>query len=308
MKIITITLNPAFDVHYKMKNFQLHRENYVDTMSVFAGGKGINVSRALRSNGMDSTAFIAFGRENSDRFITMLDANGVRWGGVFCDGRIRENVTIHTVGGEETRISLDDFSLSEPMLNQLYSEMKGVVCKDTIVAFSGRIPRGLSKESVLGFLGNLRATGAKLCVDCNSFSFPDLLELKPFLVKPNEQEATKFCGAPVGSMEEAVAAAKKIRESGLENVVISMGKDGAAFAGDGMSCVAKVPKITPLSTIGAGDSTVAGFIAAYAEGKNIEQCLINAVSFGTAACLTEGTLPPLPADVMHIKTLTRLVF
>lgn len=308
MNIITITLNPAFDVHYKMKNLALHKENYVDTTSVFAGGKGINVARALENNGVDCMAYVALGKENADRFVTMLDADGVSWTGVYCEGKIRENITIHVMNEPETRISLDDFSLTGETLDQLYAMLKSELDSDSIVVFSGRIPRGLTKEEVLIFLKRLQAGGAKICVDCNSFSFEDLLQIKPFLVKPNEQEAEQFCKTPVRNMDEALRAAKSIHAMGIENVIISMGGEGAAFAGGQLSCVAVAPKISPLSTVGAGDSAVAGFIAAFAQGMDVDECFINAVSFGTAACLTEGTLPPLPKDVMDMKMLTRLVF
>jgi len=308
MNILTITLNPAFDVHYKMKSLQLHKENYVDSTSVFAGGKGINVARALKSNGVDCTAYVVLGRENADRFVSMLDTDGVSWSGVYCDGKIRENLTIHVADEPETRISLDDFFLSKETLDQLDSMLKNGMNEEPIVIFSGRIPRGLTKQDVLCFLKKLQTAGAKVCVDCNSFSFEDLLEIKPFLVKPNEQEAEKFCKTSVRNMDEALRAAKAIHTMGIENVIISMGGGGAAFAGKQLSCVAVAPKISPLSTVGAGDSMVAGFVAAFALGMDIDQCLVNAVSFGTAACLTEGTLPPLPGDVMNMKTLTRLVF
>lgn len=301
MKIITITLNPAFDLHYDMNHFSLYKENYVDRILIAAGGKGINISRALSKNGIDNIAYIVLGEANASDFVSKLRMDELNFKELYCSGRIRENITIHTPGVQETRISVDNFSLSSDILNQLLDELKLVVDKDTIVSFSGRIPKGLSIDCVLNFLMELRKLGCLLAIDSNSFTIKELLYIKPWLIKPNEQEIQGLIGEQIETVEQARIAAVKIHDMGIENVIISMGGEGAGVATADFSCVIKIPSIVPVSTIGAGDSMLAGFIGAYAQDNSIEECLKNSVSFGTAACLTEGTEPPRPEDVKWVK-------
>jgi len=300
MKIITTTLNPAFDLHYNMKNFKLYEENYVDSVLTFAGGKGINISRALSRNGMDNTAYIILGKDNASDFVSRLEADGLGCYVIYAEGKIRENITIHTPDMPETRISLEGFCLTEETVKQFFEKIETVVDENTILTFTGRIPRGLSKDSIIGFLNELKNKQCLLAVDCNSFSLDDLLIINPWLIKPNSKEIEALIGSKVDTIPQAMDAAVKIHQAGIENVIVSMGKDGAVATLSGINHIAEVPSIKPVSTIGAGDSMIAGFIGAYAKGFCLTECFKNAVAYGTAACLTEGTAPPEPEDVKSI--------
>lgn len=298
--IITITLNPAYDLHYIIEDFQPYKENFVGSSTIESGGKGVNISRALHINGTANTAFVILGEENSAPFEKSIKAQGMNFVPVHVPGKIRENITIHTKNAPETRISLDDFSVGEEILDILGTKIKKCIGKGTVVAFSGRIPRGLKAERVIGFLKWLKDAGALLAVDCGSFGIKELSELKPWLIKPNEQEILSLCKGGVKTIDDALRAAGELASVGIDNVIVSMGGQGAVYVGKDTALIAQVPKITPVSTIGAGDSTVAGFVSAFAEGLEMPECLRRAVSFGTAACLTEGTQPPLPTYVERI--------
>ena len=145
----------------------------------------------------------------------------------------------------------------------------------------------------------LKEKGALLALDSRSLSVADILEISPWLVKPNEEEFSKYYGVEVKGFDDCVAQATELSLSGVENVMVSLGERGALLAADGLY-IATPPKVETLSTIGAGDSSIAGFIAAFVQGKDSENCLKTAVAYGTAACLTEGTKPPKKEDV---KTL-----
>lgn len=331
MKIITITLNPAFDLHYEMKNFRLYKENYVDSILVAAGGKGINISRALSKNNIDNTAYVILGKENAADFVSRLEADDITFKGFYCEGRIRENITIHTPNMPETRISLDSFSLNDEILIQLLKELKLLIYEHTIVTFTGRIPNGLSIDCVINFLRELRELNCLLVIDCNSFSIEDLINIRPWLIKPNEQEVQMLLGKQITTIEQARKAAIEIYEMGIKNVIVSMGKEGAAAATNVtttktvvealdktsvklsdtanlsyISYIVEVPRIKAISTIGAGDSLIAGFIVAYVQGFSYEECLRNAAAFSTAACLTKGTEPPRPDDIERLKQEVRI--
>lgn len=309
-KIITITLNPAFDLHYYMDKFEAKKENYVTTAACDAGGKGVNISRALTVNGIKNTAFVIFGKENAAQFEAEMRKDGIEFTPLYTDGRIRENITIHPIADKETRISLDNFRVTPALLSELESMLLKVLDTDTLVSFSGRIPKGITKDDAIAFLNDLKATGAKLAVDSNSLTPEDLIRIRPWFIKPNEEEIAAFVGKELDEPEVAVEVAAELVARGLsEEVMISMGARGSVWSDGKKKAIVNAPdKGKPLSTIGAGDSTVAGYMAATAEGKDTEEALKTAASFGSAACYTEGTRPPMPDCVSELYKIAEVSF
>jgi len=137
-------------------------------------------------------------------------------------------------------------------------------------------------------------------LDSKSLTLEDIYAIKPWLIKPNQDELSTYFSEEVSSMESAFEKAKLIYAHGVENVMISMGDAGALLLTDGIAYIAKPPVVRVVSTIGAGDSSVAGFIAASSRHLQPADCLRYAVAFGTASCLSEGTLPPQKADVCTV--------
>ena len=285
--IYTITLNPAFDVHANADRFEAFHENLARGESRQAGGKGINISRALVQLGAKNTAVVVLGDRNAAEFKEELVSAGVEHLALERPGRIRENLTLHCPNTPETRISFTGFAVEDAVLEQIEAMLD--VKPGTAVTFTGRIGDGMSLDTAKAFLARLKAKGARIVLDSRSFGTLDILQVQPWLIKPNQEEISQYLGRPVEIMEQAVAAAKEFAAGGIDNVMVSMGGQGAVLvSGDGVY-LATPPKITPVSTIGAGDSSVAGFLAAPPEAA---QQLKLAVACGTAACLTEGSLPP----------------
>ena len=304
MKIITLTLNPAFDVHCHADELILYRENLVEITSRNAGGKGVNISRALAAGEIKSRALVVLGDENGDSFLRSLYECGLDVLRIDVKGRIRENITIHGSGGE-TRISFSGFSADEGLLLRVLSELEKEAADDSIITFTGRVPDGIEGTAVKDFLLHLKSLGARLVIDSKSVSLADILEIKPWLIKPNREEISQYLGREIFSFDEVKKSAEELHREGIENVMVSLGEKGAMLVSREGTFIAAPKEISPLSTIGAGDSTVAGFMAAYCLGKTAEECLKMAVAYGTAACLTEGTLPPrgedIPAVLSEIK-------
>ena len=299
MNIITLTLNPAFDLHCYAEAFLPYHENVFDVTARDAGGKGINVSRALTKNDVENLAVAVVGKENGAEFLRSLENEGLKTAAVFMDGRIRENITLHEKSKPETRISFSGFSMSEGALSEVRRAM-GEIREGSIVVFAGSAPKGISEAALVAFLEALKAEGASLVIDSRSLSPLALASLRPLLIKPNKDEAEKMLNVKVGDFADAVAAANALRAKGIENVLLSLGGEGAILSSASGCYFTTAPKVEVLSTIGAGDSTLAGFLAAKAEGCADADCLARAVAFGSAACMLEGTAAPLFED---IKTL-----
>lgn len=296
MKIYTLTLNPAYDVHAACEDLQLKRENFVAVKSRDAGGKGINISRALHNAGVAYTAFVVLGTENGEGFkkqLSEFDLNAVY---LDTPGRIRENLTIHH-GADETRISFAGFSVAEVLLRDI---LRRIDCdENTFVTFTGSLPSGVSKEGAKCFLQELKNRGVKIVLDCRSFDLADIAQIIPWFVKPNQQEVSQWFGHDVSTVDGAIASARKLHAMGVDNAMVSLGDKGAVLACDRV-LYATAPKIDAVSTIGAGDSSIAGFLSAVANGGDSAACLATAVAFGTAACMTEGTEPPKERDFQNV--------
>lgn len=297
MKIITLTLSPAFDMHCHADCLVLDHENlaYMDLCQ--AGGKGVNISRALVGNGRENLALLVLGQENADSFLRNLDADGVTYDAITVPGRIRENITIHT-GSTETRISFPGFRVGPDVLPMMEEKLLAMADGDTVVTMTGRVAEGMTVADVMEMLRKAAAKGAKIVVDSRSFSLADLKELKPWLIKPNQEEISAYLGREIRTLEQTVAEARELHKAGIANVMISMGGDGALLVCGEGTYIAVPPKVEVKSTIGAGDSSIAGFIACPDDGgaKRLQW----AVAYGSAACMTEGTLPPKAEDVQMI--------
>lgn len=308
MQIITLTLSPAFDVHCLCDHFTPFGESLASVTSREAGGKGVNISRALAQNHVSNLAIVALGEDNATDFTNLLSKSNVDFTPIYRSGRIRENITIHTAGKAETRISFSGFSADESLL----SEAETIICTkldasdSTILTLTGRVPDGVSMDEVKAFLKRLKGMGIRLVIDSKSFSTEDILEIKPFLIKPNEEELALYASCEICDESDIWESAKALFGQGIENVMISLGAKGAILACQDGYFRAFPPKIDAISTIGAGDSSIAGFLAAYSSSQPLCDCLCNAVAFGCAACLTPGTHPPLPHDVERIRKQVRV--
>ena len=300
MKIITLTLNPAFDIHCYVENFAPFHENLAKVTDREAGGKGVNISRALCVNGVENLALVVLGDENAQSFRQSLDFDGMSYREITVKGRIRENITIHTNGADETRISFAGFDADVSLLEKTEDAISDVMEDGVFVTFTGRVPAGMSIERVKEFLHRLKNKGARIVIDSKSFSLDDLIEMKPWLIKPNEEEICEYLGRSIDSFSEVESAAYSLYEKGIENVMISLGAKGALLVCEDGTFVATPPEIEALSTIGAGDSSIGGFLAAAAQGLGAPEMLRTAVAYGTAACMTTGTKPPREEDVKTV--------
>ncbi len=300
MKIVTLTLNPAFDIHCSADNFRVGYENFAEITSVEAGGKGVNLSRGLVSGGVENRTVVVVGRDNGGEFLKALIADGLTVSPVWVDGRVRENITLHNAGNNETRLSFSGFTCNGDTLDGVISSV-GDINDNTIITFTGSIPHGIGFDKVISMLDDFKGQGAKVVVDSRSVSMEALLALKPWLIKPNRDEAENYTGKKIDSVSDAVQIAKTLYDGGISNVMISLGEQGAVLACDDGVFHAKTPVVDAISTIGAGDSSIAGFIVATYRGAAAEDCLKTAAAYGTAACMREGTLPPLAEDVTAIE-------
>ncbi|MBQ0125040.1 MAG: hexose kinase, partial [Clostridiales bacterium] len=294
--IITLTLCPAFDVHCAA-DIELHHENLAKISRTDAGGKGINISRALAAGNIDNHAVIALGSENGGAFLKELENEKFDIIPVFVSGKIRENITLHEQSGSETRICFEGFEADISLLDTVLEKIKSIAKGEFFLTLTGRLPKGISVRDALVFIEKIKSAGAKIVIDSKSFELSDIIAAKPYLIKPNAEEASEYAKKEISDISDASDFAENLRGQGAGNVMITLGEKGAVLACDSGIYASVPPKINVLSTVGAGDSAIAGFLASKAAGKSDAEALQNAVAYGTAVCMTVGTSAPDKAKI-----------
>jgi len=294
VKIVTLTLSTAYDVHLSCYSFTAGKENLARITSRDVGGKGINISRALSAFGVTSTALVCIGRENCEEFVTRLDEEKFDSVIIRGDGRIRENLTLHSESGE-TRISFDSPRIDFPLVTEKLAELQ--LTAGDVLTVTGRMPDGVDIPTFSELLSRLAKGGVKIVIDSKSFTLNDISLISPWLIKPNAEEISYYLGRDISDASSIEASNEEIEKIKAENVLVSLGEAGAVLFSEGKRIFKKAPSVNAVSTIGAGDSMIAGFIYAYFLKEDFERALGYAVAFGSAACLTDGTSPPKRSDV-----------
>lgn len=290
----TVTLNPAVDRHIVMKTLAVGRESVADSDAGFAGGKGINVSAALDAFGVENSCLFLLGEESAASFLTFPGLPR-RIEYITVPGRVRENITLHTREGE-TRISLRGEAVSEEAVKALLSK---IPAGRRPVAFCGSLPPGISSDFIVEQLLLLKEKGALLFCDSSALDAGALERLHPFFIKPNEWELAALCGEGVSR----AAAARSLCTKAC-HVFVTCGGGKGVWVWEGGERVLIPPTVTPVSTVGAGDSTLAGFMAGLCLGYEPEECARLGLAFGSAACLVPGTAPPVRKDIDELYEKT----
>ena len=305
MKIITLTLNPAIDRHGVAQARDESAKTPIRITSEAAAGKGVNLSRALVALDLPNRALVVLGSENAESFKSALSKDRIDGIYLEVEGQIRENVTIHSEDLSEEHVSSSGFSADDSLLARVSEALEGLIDANTVIALSGSLPTGVSASATAALLRQMKKMGARIVIDSRSFTLDDIKTVHPWLIKPNEEEVALYSDREVTDLDSAALAANDLRRDCAENVMISLGGAGAVLASADGIFAANAPKVKVLSTVGAGDSSIAGFLAAAREGCSYPDMLKRAIACGSAACMTEGTRPPEKEAVLRlIDTIT----
>ena len=287
--IYTITFNPSLDYTISVRGFETGKINRTEHESIFAGGKGINVSMVLRNLGTDSTAlgFIAgfTGKEIERR----LKEQGIQTDLIEAEeGYSRINVKMKD-GKIETEINGAGPVIKEAQIHALYEKLDRLTNEDLLV-ISGSVPSCLPDDMYERILERLAGKDIPVVVDAAGGLLKKVLPYHPFLVKPNNHELGDIYGVNLKTRKEVIPYAEKMRAQGAQNVLVSMAGEGAVLAAeDGKIYECAAPKGVVRNSIGAGDSMVVGFIEAYLRtGKDYEESLIWGSCTGSASAFSLG--------------------
>ena len=273
-KVATITLNTAYDLVGRLPRIEIGEVNTVETLGIFPAGKGINVAKVLKDLGVGVAVGGFLGEDNVGDFETLFKKQGLEDKFHRVAGKTRINVKITETEADATDLNFLGYQITPEAWQQFTADSLAYCQNFGIVAVCGSLPRGVSPELFADWLNQLHQAGVKVVLDSSNAALTAGLKAHPWLVKPNHRELEAWIGHPLNSLDEIIAAAKKLKAEGIANVIISMGENGSLWLNDQAVIQAQLPKCeNVVSTVGAGDSMVAGLIFGIEKGLSQAETL-----------------------------------
>lgn len=287
--IYTITLNPALDHYMETAELRVDDANRVKAECLYAGGKGIDVSRAIRHLGGDSMALGFIGGHNGQIMIDMLKHEGVTPYFTPISQETRRDVIVNNLSRRrQTILNARGPTIIKEEWESFLTHLRMLELREAYVVLGGSLPRGVPIDAYRQIIALVQRRGAKAILDADGTSLREGLKAKPFAVKPNLNELRRVTGRELETDEQVLKAATALNRAGVKIVMVSLGQKGLLVISRSQCLRAIPPRVTVKSTVGAGDSTVAGFVFMHAGGKQLEECVRYATASGTAATLAPG--------------------
>ena len=283
--IYTVTFNPAIDYVVYVNELKVGKTNRSQREDVLLGGKGINVSTMLNNLGIENRALGFVAGETGELVEQGLKERGMDTDFIHLpEGNTRINVKIR--GKVETEVNGSGPHVPEECIQQLMEKLKQIDDNDVIV-LSGSVPRTVSKDIYARIMEQLNTRPVKIVVDAAGELMQNVLSHSPFLIKPNRAELEGLAGKVLGRTREIMRSAKDLQAQGARNVLVSLGADGALLLDEtGKFHRIGVPKGELKTSVGSGDSMVAGFLAGYQKTGDYATALRTGAACGSASAFS----------------------
>ena len=273
-KVVTITLNAAYDLVGRLKRIELGEVNTVETLGLFPAGKGINVAKVLNDLGVEVAVGGCLGEDNQGDFEHMFRVTGLQDKFQRVTGKTRINVKITETEADVTDLNFLGYQISAEDWQKFVADSLDYCKEFDIVAVCGSLPRGVTPELFADWLLQLHQAGVKVVLDSSNAALTAGLKANPWLVKPNHRELESWVGHSLPTLNDIIVAAKKLKAQGIANVIVSMGANGSLWLSDNAVVQAQPPKCeNVVSTVGAGDSMVAGLIYGFVNNLSQQETL-----------------------------------
>jgi len=282
--IYTLTLNPAIDYYMSMGNFQLGSLNSLEEGYTLPGGKGINVSKVLKNFSVESKALGFVGGFTGDYIKKHLNEYEIESDFIELQENTRINIKLKTKDSE-TEIA-GKSTISRENVKELLKKFEEIK-KDDVVILSGSVPNSISK-SIYADIIKLLPKDCKVILDTRGLHFVEGLKEGVFLTKPNNHELEEFFNRKLNNIEEIIQAGKDLQALGSKNVLISLGKDGSILITEKEVYIGNAPQGKLISSVGAGDSMVAGVVYGIAKGMTLEDSYKYGIASGSSTAFSEG--------------------
>ena len=291
--VYTVTFNPAIDVVVNVDELASGEINRTTSQDIYYGGKGVNVSYVLRTLGTESVVMGFIAGRMGDALEAALAADGMACDFVrLPEGETRINTKIRAgasgSGLVETALNAGGPRVDASALAEMHEKFAKLSEGDMLVV-SGGAPAGVPADDYARILQELDGSGVKVVVDATGALLTNTLPHHPFLIKPNDEELAEIVGCDAKDYDALLAGARELQAQGAVNVLVSRGGDGAFLIDEnGELHESGALKGTLVNSVGAGDSTVAGFVHGYLESQDYAHAFKMALVCGAATAFSEG--------------------
>lgn len=284
--IYTLTLNPAVDYYIDMNNFEEGDLNKVNNAYTLAGGKGINVSKVLKNFNIDSIALGFSGGFTGDYIKKYLKEYGIKENFIDLKEDTRINIKLKT-DKTETEIAGKSPNISKEKVNELLNFIKDNIKDNDILVLSGSVPNSIESSIYKDIISNANKN-IKVILDARDEAFKLGIKEKVFLTKPNKKELGEYFNKNIETIDEIIKYARELIKDGSENVIVSLGKDGSVLITKDNAYIGNAPEGKLISSVGAGDSMVAGIVYGISNNLNIVDSYKYAIASGSSTACSEG--------------------
>ncbi|HET8958276.1 MAG TPA: 1-phosphofructokinase family hexose kinase [Microcella sp.] len=302
LPITTLTINPALDVSTSTPTVMAEHKMRCGPSRLDPGGGGVNVSRVIARLGGQSTAIYAVGGPTGQAYRQLLEAEGIVGRAVPIAGSTREDITVDEIEtGKQFRFVLQGPDLTEPEWQAALAATISTARFGGYVVPSGSLPPGVPDDFYARVTRAAHGAGCRVVIDASGEALAAALDEGVYLIKPSGRELGELVGSTLSTVAEKTAAATELVARGrVEVVALTLGGDGAVLVTrDGAQHLAP-PPIEVHSTVGAGDSFLAGLVLRLAEGRSLEAAFRAGVACGAATAMTAAT------ELCHADDVRRL--
>jgi 1-phosphofructokinase family hexose kinase len=288
-KILCVSANPAIDRRIYVESLRLGEVNRGLKAEPSAGGKAAHVAFVAQSLGANVRWLAFLGGVEGENCSAGVAARGVTPVVVQIATPTRINMElIDSVSGEITEILEPGPSITSDEKDRFLEEYRAQLHDQPVVVLSGSLPVGIESSFYADLIKTARDAGCWVHLDASGEPLSKGIEAAPHLIKPNLKEASALLGRPITSVEDAILAGRELHSRGAETVLISLGALGAVAVNEQSVLHGTAPQVKTVSTVGSGDSFLAGWTVAATQGMMASDCLRNAIACGTANCLAQS--------------------
>lgn len=288
--ILTLTINPALDLYSRVEKVAPGEKMRCEKAKLDPGGGGVNVSRVVQRLGGETTALYTRGGYTGEVFNELLAKEGVKQDTVEVIGAVRQNIAItETSSGELYRFGFPGPTLSESEYEDVLTKLNLYKKADFWVA-SGSLPPGVPEDFYARVAKKAGENGVKFVLDTSGKAYTGILQEGAYLLKPNINELQDIVGQKARNEQDQKELLLQVLENyPIEVIVLSLGSKGALLATRGKVRHFPAPAVVPISSIGAGDSMVAGMVYSLSRGEQIETAILYGLACGSATIKSPGT-------------------
>ena len=290
--ILTLTMNPALDVTYELDELSLHQVNKVKNKWEDPGGKGINVSKVLAALDQETLCWTLLGGPVGEQVLNLLRQQPFSVQHVSIAGATRQNIKLK-VGKQHIEINEPGPRISSKEITRFEKKFVADLLRAKVLVLSGSLPLGIPVDYYAHLIEKGSRSGLKVILDTSGEPLRQGLAAGPVLVKPNRAELEDLLNIQLAGSAEIVAAARQVVAMGAENVLVSLGSEGAILVNSRGSWESRAPRVNLVSPLGAGDSMVASCAACMAAAEYTDSRMLQiATAAGTAAVEQPGSREP----------------